>query len=176
LNSHSPPPSHLPSHSPSPDEHILPLNSQRLSESDSHSHSQPASPSLLDSHHSPDTIILRSNSEVDPKGPKRHVHGPSIQIHSEHSSVQENGPSPISPSLVHPQDLHTPITPNYQFGRDDNFKTHHDSDHVPNLHDHSHIPDRLHEGHSHNMRGVFLHVMAVSVQSCLVPPNVLRSP
>ena len=55
----------------------------------------------------------------------------------------------------------TPLTPNYTFGHDDHYTEHHDSKHTPNTHNHSHAP--VHEGHSHNMRGVFLHVMAVSV-------------
>jgi Co/Zn/Cd efflux system component len=56
-------------------------------------------------------------------------------------------------------ELGTPITPNYQFGVDEHYKTHHEDEHIPNLHNPSHAPS--HEGHSHNMRGVFLHVMAV---------------
>ncbi|KIP05472.1 hypothetical protein PHLGIDRAFT_74196 [Phlebiopsis gigantea 11061_1 CR5-6] len=42
---------------------------------------------------------------------------------------------------------------------------HHASSHGPNLHDHSQIHDPAHEGHSHNMRGVFLHVMADTLGS-----------
>ena len=54
----------------------------------------------------------------------------------------------------------SPITPNYRFGQDDHYDKFHHSEKTPNLHDHTHAHD-LHEGHSHNMRGVFLHVMAV---------------
>jgi solute carrier family 30 (zinc transporter), member 5/7 len=54
----------------------------------------------------------------------------------------------------------SPITPSYHFGHDEHYETHHHDAHVPNLHDHSHVHEH-HEGHSHNMRGVFLHVMAV---------------
>ena len=57
----------------------------------------------------------------------------------------------------------SPITPNYQFGQDDHYDQFHHAEKSPNLHDHSHAHDS-HEGHSHNMRGVFLHVMAVSLQ------------
>lgn len=57
--------------------------------------------------------------------------------------------------------VHSPITPSYDFARDAHFEDHHTSSHVPNAHDHVHIHDEAHEGHSHNMRGVFLHVMAV---------------
>lgn len=55
----------------------------------------------------------------------------------------------------------SPLTPSYQFGHDSHFAAHHHAAHVPNLHDHSHNHGHGHEGHSHNMRGVFLHVMAV---------------
>lgn len=50
----------------------------------------------------------------------------------------------------------TPITPSYTFGHDEHNEKYH-------LHDHSHSHGHGHEGHSHNMRGVFLHVMAVSI-------------
>ena len=66
----------------------------------------------------------------------------------------------------------SPLTPSYRFGHDQHFAQHHDHSkggngrhvHVPNLHDHSHSHSHggEHEGHSHNMRGVFLHVLAVS--------------
>ena len=45
---------------------------------------------------------------------------------------------------------------------------HHTHGAGPNLHDHSH-EHHTHEGHSHNMRGVFLHVMAVRPLSPLLP-------
>ncbi|KAI5122498.1 hypothetical protein M0805_001406 [Coniferiporia weirii] len=62
----------------------------------------------------------------------------------------------------------SPVTPSYQFGHDAHFALHHDHSHgahVPNLHDHSHSHGGEHEGHSHNMRGVFLHVMADTLGS-----------
>ena len=57
----------------------------------------------------------------------------------------------------------TPVTPGYRFGVDEHFASHLHG-HTPNLHDHSHVHGSGHsrEGHSHNMRGLFLHVMAVS--------------
>lgn len=61
---------------------------------------------------------------------------------------------------------HSPMTPSYRFGVDEHFASQHTHlhSHTPNLHDHSHVHGSGHsrEGHSHNMRGLFLHVMAVS--------------
>ncbi len=60
--------------------------------------------------------------------------------------------------------VHSPMTPSYRFGVDEHFASHqhtHLHGHTPNLHDHSHVHGNR-EGHSHNMRGLFLHVMAVS--------------
>ena len=51
----------------------------------------------------------------------------------------------------------SPITPNYQ---DDHYDKFHHAEKSLNLHDYSHAHDS-HEGHSYNMRGAFLHVMAV---------------
>jgi zinc transporter 5/7 len=56
----------------------------------------------------------------------------------------------------------TPLTPNYTFGHDDHYTKVHESKHVPNLREPSGGHSHAQEGHSHNMRGVFLHVMAVS--------------
>lgn len=57
-----------------------------------------------------------------------------------------------------------PLTPNYTFGHDDHFLKHHEpAGHEPNVHKPSSPPS--HEGHSHNMRGVFLHVMADTLGS-----------
>ena len=71
----------------------------------------------------------------------------------------------MSPEAAPPT---SPLTPNYKFGHDPHFAEHHDHTHgsrVPNLHDHSHSHGGDHEGHSHNMRGVFLHVMADTLGS-----------
>lgn len=60
---------------------------------------------------------------------------------------------------------HSPMTPSYRFGVDEHFASQqHTHLHTPNLHDHSHVhgSGQSREGHSHNMRGLFLHVMAVS--------------
>jgi len=59
----------------------------------------------------------------------------------------------------------SPLTPRYTFGYDDHIQQH-GSGHAPNLQNHSH--GHFHEGregHSHNMRGVFLHVMADTLGS-----------
>ncbi|PIL25045.1 transporter [Ganoderma sinense ZZ0214-1] len=79
--------------------------------------------------------------------PLSHLH-----LHPAHARLQGEGAM-------------SPITPNYKFGHDAHFETHHSSGHAPNLHDHSHVHDHGHEGHSDNMRGVFLHVMADTLGS-----------
>ena len=60
--------------------------------------------------------------------------------------------TPITPASV----PFTPLTPSYSFTHDAHLQAHH-----PDSHDHS----QSHEGHSHNMRGVFLHVMADTLGS-----------
>lgn len=76
-----------------------------------------------------------------------HASRPSIQIH--HAPDSE-----ISDDLVL-SPLSSGITPSYKFGfgDDEHLATHHHT-----VHTHA----STHEGHSDNMRGVFLHVMAVS--------------
>ncbi|RPD76516.1 cation efflux protein [Lentinus tigrinus ALCF2SS1-7] len=106
--------------------------------SNTHKSSAPTRPGLHSRHPSLET-------KVDPPS---HLH-----LHPAHARLQAENSLPISP-----------ITPNYKFGHDDHFETHHSSGHAPNLHDHSHVHDH-HEGHSDNMRGVFLHVMADTLGS-----------
>ncbi|KAF7430574.1 putative zinc transporter msc2 [Pleurotus ostreatus] len=76
-------------------------------------------------------------------------------------SAPESLLSPISPIGRVDQ---SPVTPQYHFGADDHYQKHHQND-TPNLNNHNHAPDHSHEGHSHNMRGVFLHVMADTLGS-----------
>lgn len=59
----------------------------------------------------------------------------------------------------------TPLTPSYTFGHDEHYTQVHESKHVPNLREPSTGHSHSQEGHSHNMRGVFLHVMAVCILS-----------
>ncbi|OBZ66411.1 hypothetical protein A0H81_13524 [Grifola frondosa] len=95
---------------------------------------------------------------------KRGLHSrqTSLEVHVEVPGTHvEHRPSAISlPAHVAAESISSPITPNYQFGHDEHYETHHASAHTANLHDHSHVHDHAHEGHSDNMRGVFLHVMA----------------
>ncbi|KAJ6504837.1 cation efflux protein [Mycena vitilis] len=183
-HSHSPPatPSHAHSHSPPSPTHS---HSQDCAEdhSHSHSHSPPPSPSGDHAHsHSPVSPHAHSHSPPPPE----HGHDPHQSHSNESRSPLQNGhahshgasQTPIarrqftgSSLQVHPKqppgspmfESSTPITPNYQFGIDEHYKTHHEDEHVPNLHNPSHAPS--HEGHSHNMRGVFLHVMADTLGS-----------
>ncbi|KZT43171.1 cation efflux protein [Sistotremastrum suecicum HHB10207 ss-3] len=92
---------------------------------------------------------------------------PSHHDHSRHSSPEH---SPTHERLRElqlevPTADGSPITPTYKFGHDPHFESHHHEHHTPNSHDHSHSHERNAEGHSHNMRGVFLHVMADTLGS-----------
>lgn len=148
----------------------------------SHQHSPPESPP----HHAHSHDHSEQNSEhahCDNDG-HTHTHSPT-HSHS-HSSTHSHSHSPNGdhapavhkkhkPEPRRPQHLilkdehemgQSPITPNYRFGFEDpHYTAHHlHSAHLPNANDpatHAHS----HEGHSHNMRGVFLHVMADTLGS-----------
>ncbi|TFK74899.1 cation efflux protein [Pluteus cervinus] len=113
------------------------------------SHAQP--PLLAKFAKAPSANRKRSFRGSDIATPPRdkHIESPPISRHLAH--------------LNHLQNPDTPLTPNYKFGHDDHYSQHHESGHLPNAHDHSHV--HTHEGHSHNMRGVFLHVMADTLGS-----------
>jgi len=172
-HSHSPPalssaPLHPHSHSHSlPDTYTLspisPDDSRSYSHvpTHSHSHSHSHSPQDLNSRlpdihlqsHAPPLVTHNSGSDA-PKSPtKRHFRGSSIITHPD-PSQDDSMLSPISPDHLQSSDL--PITPNYRFGHDEHLAKHHNTGHT-----HSHA----HEGHSDNMRGVFLHVMADTLGS-----------
>ncbi|PPQ94644.1 LOW QUALITY PROTEIN: hypothetical protein CVT25_009375 [Psilocybe cyanescens] len=135
----------------------------------SHSHSHPqhetssaAAPPSRPADHSR-TMSTSSVSERPMVGnshaQRRHSRGPSISVDL---APQLDNPSQylmVSP----PSSTITPLTPSYTFGHDDHYDKHHDSHHAPNAHAPSHAT--AHEGHSHNMRGVFLHVMADTLGS-----------
>lgn len=108
----------------------------------------------------PSSSIPHSHT-IPSLAPKSHGHrkhsrrAPSLQLRD--AACLEGTPS-------------SPVTPSYRFGVDEHFASHRDAhlhNHTPNLHDHSHVHGSGHsrEGHSHNMRGLFLHVMAVSFTS-----------
>ncbi|KAJ7695129.1 cation efflux family-domain-containing protein [Mycena rosella] len=184
LHSHSPPltPSHSHSHSPtSPSAHSH-SHSQPSAHGHSHSHSPPPSPPAAHAHsHSPVLPDAHSHSEHSHTPEMSHSHSHSNEPLSPSQNGHSHGEAPLSPihampkrqfngaslhvqlgSPLHPE-FATPITPNYRFGVDEHYKTHHEDEHVPNLHPPSAAPS--HEGHSHNMRGVFLHVMADTLGS-----------
>ncbi|CCM00381.1 uncharacterized protein FIBRA_02411 [Fibroporia radiculosa] len=122
---------------------------------------------------------LHSDLHSHTTDPIININGIDLQIASDrpsHSHHHSHTHSPSSTPNDHSQDLlvaiphglqamDSPLTPSYKFGHDVHFETHHASAHTPNLHDHSHVHDHAHEGHSHNMRGVFLHVMADTLGS-----------
>lgn len=103
---------------------------------------------------------------------KRQFSGPALKIPDAHDSslpriTREHDlakPSPLAKTLLqhhHQNSIEpSPLTPAYSFTHDEHYEKHHAEEHGPNLHSHGH--SHGHEGHSDNMRGVFLHVMAVS--------------
>lgn len=99
--------------------------------------------------------LLAKFSKAPSKSSKRPFGGPSL--------VTEEGTQAVQNTFLTTTTLgiqpNTPLTPMYQFGHDYHFSQHHETEHAPNAHNHLHT--HSHEGHSHNMRGVFLHVMAV---------------
>ncbi|KAF9787328.1 cation efflux protein [Thelephora terrestris] len=100
---------------------------------------------------------------------KRPVNIPPLNISPPEEDITQNH-RPCNPVMdrvlgkSEQDSIPSPITPSYQFGQDDHYDKFHHAEKSPNLHDHSHAHDS-HEGHSHNMRGVFLHVMADTLGS-----------
>ncbi|KAF8074744.1 cation efflux protein [Lyophyllum atratum] len=141
-HSHSHSKSHSHSHSPPEHSHTLP---------DTHSHSHSHSHSEADTASSASYTTGNSTGSTSPT--KRHFRGPSIKIH------------PVSPASNVPGDdypilspLSAGLTPSYKSVHDEHLTSQHNSGHA-----HSH--SSAHEGHSDNMRGVFLHVMADTLGS-----------
>lgn len=113
----------------------------------------PTSPTIPHSHTVP---------SLAPKADGHRTHSrraPSLQLHDAASL----GTSHLGGVV------NSPVTPSYRFGEDEHFASHLQG-HTPNLHDHSHVHGSGREGHSHNMRGLFLHVMAVSNLPSPLPP------
>ncbi|EIN06026.1 cation efflux protein [Punctularia strigosozonata HHB-11173 SS5] len=142
-------------------------HSQPHSQEHSHSHSQ-----VGDEHvhaHSPPGSTERNTPRslhAAAHHKRRSFPGPALLIDggSEGKPLSATHLSPAVAKSLSSATVVSPITPSYHFGHDEHYDTHHHDEHVPNLHDHSHVHDR-HEGHSHNMRGVFLHVMADTLGS-----------
>ena len=107
------------------------------------------------------------------KGPKSHVRGPSL-ITDQEGLRSLSTPSQVPFPVTSPTVADSPISPNYpKTLQHDHHHTHHchdhhdpdHPDHHGDGHHHSHTHGHDHEGHSHNMRGVFLHVMADTLGS-----------
>ncbi|KIK61561.1 hypothetical protein GYMLUDRAFT_42562 [Collybiopsis luxurians FD-317 M1] len=171
------------SHSHSHD-HSSPTSSEH-SHSHSHDHSSPTSSEHSHSHflddphshstnghahsHSPDYHSLGSHSHSNSNSEAEH--SPEHNHRRSHSRLNSIVPEKqvkrnfLGPALHLNDELipESPITPSYSFTHDEHYKLHHAAAAAPNLHNHSHAPS--HEGHSHNMRGVFLHVMADTLGS-----------
>lgn len=143
---------HSSAHSQSPLHTPCPVSAHRnhIHAKDDHSHSHNSERDTYDCDHGQSLIHQDQTTKSNMQTHERHFHGPSLQIDgSEHMQLNA---VPASPS-----DTLSPITPSYQFGYDDHLESHHK--------DYTHAHSQGHEGHSHNMRGVFLHVMAVRIFS-----------
>uniref|UniRef100_A0A0W0FWX2 Cation efflux protein transmembrane domain-containing protein n=1 Tax=Moniliophthora roreri TaxID=221103 RepID=A0A0W0FWX2_MONRR len=149
-------------------------HSHSRSENHAHSHSQDSHSEGHSHSHAHSEEPSHSDSESDSEDHSHsHSHSHSLNEQGQHSRTRSRPTSiQITPPEYNVSDsveglmanrASSPITPNYSFGHDAHFATHTHSEHTPNLHDHSHLPS--HEGHSHNMRGVFLHVMADTLGS-----------
>ncbi|KAF9478292.1 cation efflux protein [Pholiota conissans] len=125
-----------------------------------HSHENDAPPPPYNASHSRSGSASGILANGDGRAVKRHSRGPSISIDLAAASAK----NPALTALMSPPAI-TPITPNYTFGHDDHYTKVHDSKHVPNLREPSGGHSHAQEGHSHNMRGVFLHVMADTLGS-----------
>ncbi|KAI0924021.1 hypothetical protein AcV5_009391 [Taiwanofungus camphoratus] len=166
--------SHSHSHTHTHDHTESHSHSHSHSHSPPHSHSpEPAStsppPPHIHSHTDEPVIHINGiNGETAerrvPVRAHRHSRRASHHVHSD--GVAQELSIAIPPVGIFSE---SPLTPNYEFGHDKHYETHHGHHghiHTPNLHDHSHVHDHHgHEGHSHNMRGVFLHVMADTLGS-----------
>ncbi|OJA09769.1 hypothetical protein AZE42_01489 [Rhizopogon vesiculosus] len=138
------------------------------SDHDSHSHSHSHSHSDHTHTHTPPLPDDDRQEGFSIRGRKPHSRGPSLQIPTDGAQVASAVPFPLSS----PNGVDSPISPSYPstLKHDHHHHYHHgmessgysppDDGHC-NDHDHGHH----HEGHSHNMRGVFLHVMADTLGS-----------
>ncbi|KZT27795.1 cation efflux protein [Neolentinus lepideus HHB14362 ss-1] len=186
--------SHGHSHGPSPSHSLAPVHSHSADHDHSsvHSHSIEITPATPHVHspcgdhddHSAHSSPVSSNHDDHSHSPisfdQPHSHSHSHSHSHLHSHASHSHSPPLSRTSsaqghqrsktevdgqIDPVSLESPLTPNYHFGHDAHYESHHHLEHVPNLHDHSHGHDHGHEGHSHNMRGVFLHVMADTLGS-----------
>ncbi|KAI0255785.1 cation efflux family-domain-containing protein, partial [Lactifluus subvellereus] len=117
-------------------------------------HRPPTPPSIPQSHTAP-SLAPRVNGHRT-----RSRRAPSLQLHD----ASRLGALHLDGAAL------SPVTPNYRFGVDEHYASHQHANHhghTPNLHDHSHVhgSGQSREGHSHNMRGLFLHVMADTLGS-----------
>lgn len=154
------------SHSHSHDHDHLPSSPVVSSSPAHHSHSHDSEPAILIENVDSEPVLESSSHTGHTHSHDHdhsHSHSHSHSRTSTHDEAHSNELLVTIPKRLLVTD--SPLTPNYKFGHDVHYETHHSSAHGPNLHDHSHVHDHAHEGHSHNMRGVFLHVMADTLGS-----------
>jgi zinc transporter 5/7 len=153
-HNHNSKPLSRPSHrTPSPSLSVPHSSVDKHSQSEHHTHLPLA---LQDSSGVETPAIVLSNHNGNPE----HIHSTTPHQRKPLLFMPVDQVKATSPPDVAGGQL-SPLTPRYQFGYDDHIQQH-GSGHTPNLQHHSHGHSHEgREGHSHNMRGVFLHVMAV---------------
>jgi len=105
-----------------------------------------------------DDTHAHSHSQDHGHSHAQHSHSPDTPDYpsAPHISVSESD-EPRVPDVFKFDSTDMPLTPSYHFEHDD---------HLEHFHGHQpHLSEHIQEGHSHNMRGVFLHVMADTLGS-----------
>ncbi|KAG1781019.1 cation efflux protein [Suillus placidus] len=149
-----------------------PNHTSCCSDHDSHFHSDSHSHSDHAHSHNPPSPLPMDHEGSSIRGRKPHSRGPSLHIPTDGAQVASAIPFPLSS----PSGVDSPISPSYPstLKHDHHHHHHHgieSSEHSPRHHDHDHNHchehehGHHHEGHSDNMRGVFLHVMADTLGS-----------
>ncbi|KAG2366968.1 cation efflux family-domain-containing protein [Suillus spraguei] len=163
--------SHEDSHAYNDSSHLHSSNHTSFcSDHKSHSHSGSHSHSDHAHTHPPPSPLPMDHENSSIRGRKPHSRGPSLNIPADGTQVASAIPFPLSS----PSGVDSPISPSYPstLKHDHHHHYHHgmeSSEHNPRDHDHGHCHEHdhghHHEGHSDNMRGVFLHVMADTLGS-----------
>ncbi|KAF5369230.1 hypothetical protein D9757_010038 [Collybiopsis confluens] len=165
-HSHSPPHAeHSRSHLHEPSSPTLPDSSHSHSLDEPHSHASNGQAHSHDVENNSDSSSYTHSHNHSGHDHYDHRHSRS-RSHADSTDPEKQSKRQFLGPTLHLNDERipeSPITPSYSFTHDEHYKIHHAEAPAPNLHDHSHAPS--HEGHSHNMRGVFLHVMADTLGS-----------
>ncbi|TCD68402.1 putative zinc transporter msc2 [Steccherinum ochraceum] len=106
----------------------------------------------------PDILMITATLMTTPIRMKQDMHIRTDERHPSNPSISVT--KATTPLAIKKFDFDigdTPLTPSYHFEHDDHLEHFHGQQ--------QHPPQHEHEGHSHNMRGVFLHVLADTLGS-----------